>query len=77
MASSRMAVRYAEEWGTKVAKQYSPKLKFQVVLEVLSVDKTVAQVAKAYDVHPNSVNNLDLSPFLPSPSSMFGSVFGG
>jgi transposase len=39
-----------------MAKRYSPKLKFQVVLEVLSGEKTVAQVAKAYDVHPNSVN---------------------
>ena len=37
-------------------KRYSPKLKFQVVLEVLSGEKSVAQVAKAYGVHPNSVN---------------------
>lgn len=39
-----------------MAKRYSPKLKFQVVLEVLSGEKSVAQVAKAYGVHPNSVN---------------------
>ncbi len=34
---------------------YSPKLKAQVVLEVLSGEKTPAHVAKAYGVHPNSV----------------------
>jgi len=39
-----------------MAKRYSPKVKFQVVLEVLSGEKSVAQVAKAYGVHPNSVN---------------------
>jgi transposase-like protein len=37
-------------------KRYSPKLKFQVVLEVLRSEKTVAQIAKAYGVHPNSIN---------------------
>jgi len=40
-----------------VAKRYSPKFKFQVVLEVLTGDKTPGQVAKAYDVHPNTINN--------------------
>ena len=39
-----------------MAKRYSPKLKFQVVLEVLSGEKTPGQVAKAYGVHPNSVS---------------------
>jgi transposase len=34
---------------------YSPKLKAQVVLEVLSGERTPAQVAKAYGVHANSV----------------------
>lgn len=40
-----------------MAQRYSPKLKFQVVLEVLQGDKTVGQVAKSYGVHPNTVNN--------------------
>jgi transposase-like protein len=35
-------------------KSYSPKLKFQIVLELLQGDKTAGQVAKAYGVHPNS-----------------------
>ena len=38
-------------------KSYSPNLKFQVVLEVLTEDKSAAQVARAYDVHPNTVRN--------------------
>ena len=36
-------------------RRYTPKLKAQVVLEVLARDKTPGQVAKAYGVHPNSV----------------------
>lgn len=39
-----------------MARLYSPKLKFQLVLEVLTCDKTVGQVAKAYGLHPNSVS---------------------
>jgi transposase len=39
-----------------MAKRYPPKVKFQVVLEVLSGEKTSGQVAKAYGVHPNSVS---------------------
>lgn len=36
-------------------RSYSPKLRFQVVLEALTGDKTPGQIAKAYGVHPNSV----------------------
>jgi len=32
--------------------RYSPKFKFQVVLELLTGDKTSGQVAKAYGVTP-------------------------
>ena len=39
-----------------MAKRYSPKFKFHVVLEMLTGDKSNAQVAKAYGVHPNSVS---------------------
>jgi len=38
-------------------KRYSPNLKFQVVLEIISEDKSAAEVARAYDVHPNTVRN--------------------
>lgn len=40
---------------TKYARRYSPKLKFQVVLELLKGENDVAQIAKAYGVHPKSV----------------------
>lgn len=40
-----------------MAKRYSPKLKFQVVMELLSSDKSPAQLARAYDVHPNTIRN--------------------
>jgi transposase-like protein len=36
-------------------KRYSPKLKFQVVMEALSGEKTPGQIAKQYGIHPNSV----------------------
>ena len=39
----------------KATRQYSAKLKFQVVLEALKGDKTPTQIARAYRVHPNSV----------------------
>jgi transposase-like protein len=38
-------------------KRYSPKLKFQIVLELLQGEKTPGQVAKAYGVHPNSASS--------------------
>lgn len=41
--------------GKATRRRYSPKLKFQVVLEVLSGAKSPAQIGKAYGVHPNSV----------------------
>ena len=37
-----------------MAKRYSPKLKFQVVLELLKGKTTPAQISRTYDVHPNS-----------------------
>lgn len=40
-----------------MAKRYSPKLKFQVVLELLEGEKTQSQVARAYGVHPNTAGN--------------------
>ena len=35
--------------------RYTPKLKGQVVLEVLAGGRTPGQLAKVYGVHPNSV----------------------
>ena len=36
-------------------RRYSPKVKFQVVLEALTGEKTPGQIAKQYGIHPNSV----------------------
>ena len=40
-----------------MAKRYTAKFKFQVVVELLSGEKTAAQVAKAYGIHPNTANS--------------------
>jgi transposase-like protein len=39
-----------------MAKRYPSRLKFQIVMEVLTGQKRVGQVAKEYGVHPNSIN---------------------
>lgn len=38
-----------------MGKRYTPKFKFQVVMELLKGDKKSGQVAKAYGVHPNTI----------------------
>ena len=53
-------VRYGQGCANQEApilarKRYSPKLKFQVVLEALAGEKTPGQIAKQYGIHPNSV----------------------
>lgn len=40
----------------KYRKRYSPKVKFQAVLEVLG-GKDVAQVSRAYGAHPTSIGH--------------------
>lgn len=40
-----------------MARRYSAKFKFQVVKELLTEDKSAAQVAKAYGIHPNTARN--------------------
>lgn len=36
-------------------KQYTPKQKAQIVLEILKEERTVAQIASEYGVHPNQL----------------------
>jgi transposase-like protein len=36
----------------KHGKRYTPRFKFQVVMEVLSKTKVIGQIAKSYGVHP-------------------------
>jgi len=37
-------------------KKYDPSVKFQIVLEAIKGDNSVAEVARSYDVHPNTVH---------------------
>jgi transposase-like protein len=46
-----------EKRRQEMARRYSAKFKFQVVMEVLTTGKSVGQVAKAYGVHPNTINS--------------------
>jgi transposase-like protein len=45
----------ASKKKSRTRRTYSPKLKFQAALEVLTGSKSVGQVARAYGVHANSV----------------------
>lgn len=38
-----------------MAKRYPPKFKFQVVLDLLEGEQSIGQLAKSYNVHPNSI----------------------
>jgi transposase-like protein len=40
-----------------MSKTYSPEFKLQVVLEALQSDRTDAEIARAYDVHPVTLSN--------------------
>ena len=51
-------------------RRYTPKLKAQVVLEVLEGDRTPGQVVKAYGVHPNLVG-LWKRRFVERPPEIF------
>jgi transposase-like protein len=42
--------------ASKHGKRYSPKIKFQVVLDALQSDKSDAEIARAYDVNPVTVS---------------------
>jgi len=53
-----------------MAPRYSPQLKSQVALEVIDHDKSPAEVARAYDVHPNTVRNW-VQTFRDNASAIF------
>ena len=54
--------------GSKSGKRYTPKFKFTVVLEALKSDKSDAEVARAYEVHPVTVSRWK-KQFLEKPNS--------
>jgi len=39
-------------------KNYSPKFKFQLVIETIRGEKTVAQISKSYHIHPSSIHRM-------------------
>jgi transposase-like protein len=55
----------------KNAKRYTGRFKFQVVLEVLSKQKDIGQVARAYGVHPVTLG-LWKKDFLERGPEVFG-----
>ena len=58
--------------ASKHGKRYSPKFKFQVVLEALKDDdRADAEVARAYDVHPVTVSRWK-KQFLEQGPEVFG-----
>jgi len=57
--------------GRRHGKRYSPKFKFNVVLEVLKSDTADAEVARAYDVHPVTVSRWKRE-FLERGPEVFG-----
>ena len=58
--------------GKKTNKRYSPKFKFTVVLEVLRSEKSDAEVARAFDVHPATLSRWKQAFVEKGPE-----VFGG
>jgi len=57
--------------GKKSTKRYSPKVKFTVVLEVLKSEKSDAEVARAFDVHPATLSRWKQA-FLEKGPEVFG-----
>jgi len=57
--------------GTQERQEVLPKFKFNVVLEVLKTDKSDAEVARAYEVHPVTVSRWKRE-FLERGAEVFG-----
>lgn len=43
--------------SNKHGKRYTPRFKFQVVMETIKSSKTIGQIARAYGVHPITIHN--------------------
>ncbi len=57
--------------GKKKPKQYSAQFKFNVVLEALQTERTEAEVARAYGVHPVTLSRWK-KQFLEQGPEVFG-----
>jgi len=54
-----------------MSNSYSPSFKFQVVVEVLTTEKSQAEIARAYDVHPVTVSKWK-TEFMENGQKVFG-----
>ncbi len=43
--------------SSKHGKRYTPRFKFQVVMETIKSRKAIGQIARAYGVHPITIHN--------------------
>jgi transposase-like protein len=57
--------------SNKTGKRYTPRFKFQVVMETLNSSKTIGQIAKAYGVHPITIHKWK-KEFLEKGPELFG-----
>jgi len=57
--------------SNKYGKRYTPRFKFQVVMEVLNGTKTIGQIARGYGVHPITISHWK-KEFLEKGPELFG-----
>jgi len=55
----------------KAKKSYSPRFRFQVVLEALKGDRKEVEIARAYGIHPTTISNWKRE-FLEKGPELFG-----
>jgi transposase-like protein len=55
----------------KEAKRYTPRFKFQVIMEVVKGSKTIGQIVRAYGVHPITITHWKKEFFEKGPE-IFG-----
>ncbi len=55
----------------KHRKRYTPRFKFQVIMEVLKTSKSIGQIARAYGVHPITIHKWK-KEFLEKGPEIFG-----
>jgi len=57
--------------SVKHGKRYTPRFKFQVVMETLRSSKAIGQIAKAYGVHPITIHKWKRD-FIEKGPELFG-----
>lgn len=57
--------------SNKHAKRYTPRFKFQVIMEVIKSSKPIGQIARAYGVHPITIHKWK-KDFMEKGPEIFG-----